>query len=135
MEVVQPSEALSETLEDAVARLEALGNPTRLSIYRLLVRAGAGGLPVGRLWRRLVAERGLSFIVFEQGEGPDAAMAEWRHVTFFSPWRFNVDGAAERLLSRTGWVRPEAERDPTGRELIENYLNPLAALPQIAPHV
>src|SRR5437762_2265549 len=55
MEAVQPSEALSESLEDAAARLEALGNPTRLAIYRLLVRAGDGGLPVGELQRRLDA--------------------------------------------------------------------------------
>ena len=31
-------------LDDAAARLEALGNPTRLRIYRTLVRAGATGL-------------------------------------------------------------------------------------------
>src|SRR6266853_1123643 len=36
-------------LDDAAARLEALGNPTRLKIYRTLVRAGAEGMPVGRL--------------------------------------------------------------------------------------
>ena len=35
-------------LDDAAARLEALGNPTRLKIYRTLVRAGAEGLPVGK---------------------------------------------------------------------------------------
>lgn len=40
-------------LEDAAARLEALGNPTRLSIYRLLVRAGSRGLIVGRLQESL----------------------------------------------------------------------------------
>ena len=28
---------------------EALGNPTRLAIVRVLVRAGEGGLPVGRI--------------------------------------------------------------------------------------
>lgn len=38
---------------DAAARLEALGNPTRLAIYRLLVRAGATGLPVGRIQQAL----------------------------------------------------------------------------------
>jgi DNA-binding transcriptional ArsR family regulator len=36
-------------LDDAVIHLEALGNPTRLKIYRALVRAGTAGLPVGRL--------------------------------------------------------------------------------------
>src|SRR5438876_7165852 len=40
-------------LDDAAAYLEALGNPTRLKIYRTLIRAGAAGLPVGRLQERL----------------------------------------------------------------------------------
>lgn len=40
-------------IEDAAARLEALGNPTRLRIYRALVRAGEEGMPVGRLQERL----------------------------------------------------------------------------------
>ena len=35
-------------LEKAASQLEALGNPTRLNIYRMLVRAGDDGLPVGR---------------------------------------------------------------------------------------
>jgi DNA-binding transcriptional ArsR family regulator len=40
-------------LEDAASRLEALGNPTRLRIYRTLVKAGDPGLPVGKLQSRL----------------------------------------------------------------------------------
>ena len=40
-------------LDDAAARLEALGNPTRLRIYRTLVRAGEDGMAVGRLQERL----------------------------------------------------------------------------------
>lgn len=40
-------------IDDAAARLEALGNPTRLKIYRALVRAGRAGMPVGRLQERL----------------------------------------------------------------------------------
>lgn len=39
--------------ETAAAHLEALGNPTRLAIFRLLVRAGEEGLPVGRIQQRL----------------------------------------------------------------------------------
>ena len=42
-------------LDDAAARLEALGNPTRLKIFRMLVRAGEQGLPVGRLQVKLDA--------------------------------------------------------------------------------
>ena len=40
-------------LDDAAAHLEALGNPTRLKIYRALVRAGDAGMPVGRLQEKL----------------------------------------------------------------------------------
>ncbi len=40
-------------LDDAAARLEALGNPTRLRIYRTLVRAGGDGMAVGKLQHRL----------------------------------------------------------------------------------
>src|SRR5213592_1404905 len=40
-------------LDDAAAHLEALGNPTRLKIYRTLVRAGDAGLSVGRLQDKL----------------------------------------------------------------------------------
>ncbi|NQW09187.1 MAG: helix-turn-helix transcriptional regulator [Alphaproteobacteria bacterium] len=39
------------------SRLEALGNETRLEMYRLLVRAGRDGLPVGELQRRTGAAR------------------------------------------------------------------------------
>jgi ArsR family transcriptional regulator len=40
-------------VDDAAARLEALGNPTRLQIYRALVRAGKAGMPVGKLQAKL----------------------------------------------------------------------------------
>lgn len=40
-------------LEKASTQLEALGNPTRLQVYRALVRAGDDGLPVGRLQDKL----------------------------------------------------------------------------------
>jgi ArsR family transcriptional regulator, arsenate/arsenite/antimonite-responsive transcriptional repressor len=40
-------------LEKAADQLEALGNPTRLQLYRILVRAGGEGLPVGRLQEKL----------------------------------------------------------------------------------
>ncbi|MCG7392899.1 metalloregulator ArsR/SmtB family transcription factor [Microvirga sp. ACRRW] len=40
-------------VEQAAKQLEALGNVTRLQIYRLLVRAGEAGLPVGQIQERL----------------------------------------------------------------------------------
>ena len=43
----------SMKIDDAAAHLEALGNPTRLRIYRSLIRAGGAGLAVGRLQEKL----------------------------------------------------------------------------------
>src|ERR1700694_4520867 len=40
-------------LDDAAAHLEALGNPTRLKIYRALVRAGLEGLSVGKMLQKV----------------------------------------------------------------------------------
>lgn len=40
-------------IETAASQLEALGNTTRLTIYRTLVRAGENGLPVGKLQLKL----------------------------------------------------------------------------------
>jgi DNA-binding transcriptional ArsR family regulator len=40
-------------IETAASQLEALGNATRLGIYRALVRAGDNGLPVGKLQLKL----------------------------------------------------------------------------------
>jgi ArsR family transcriptional regulator len=40
-------------IEEAASQLEALGNVTRLRIFRALVRAGDEGLPVGQLQEKL----------------------------------------------------------------------------------
>src|ERR687897_1883510 len=40
-------------IEQAAKQLEALGNPTRLQVYRTLVRAGHNGLPVSRVQEKL----------------------------------------------------------------------------------
>src|SRR6266851_6165813 len=40
-------------VEKAANQLEALGNPTRLQVYRALVKAGDPGLAVGRLQEKI----------------------------------------------------------------------------------
>lgn len=50
----------------------------------------------------------------------------------FSPWEFDLDPTAVALLERHGWVAPAGDGYPTGRELVERYLEPLAATPPIA---
>lgn len=91
---------------------------------RPVVVIGAG--PVGLAAAAQLAERGVEFLVLEAGPGVAAAVEEWRHVKLFSPWRYDVDSAARRLLERSGWVEPELGKLPTGGDLIDFYLEPLA---------
>lgn len=91
-----------------------------------------GGGPVGLAAAAHLLERGLEPIVFEAGDAVGASIREWRHVRVFSPWEFNIDPAAEALLTEAGWTAPAADAYPTGAEIVERYLEPLAALPAIA---
>lgn len=85
-----------------------------------------GGGPVGLAAAAHLMERGLSPIVLEAGERAGHAVRHWRHVQLFSPWKYNIDGAAARLLALTGWNSPDPEVYPTGGELLDHYLDPLA---------
>ena len=94
---------------------------------------GAG--PVGLAAAAHVLERGLTPIVLEAGPHVGHAVRQWGHVQLFSPWQYNIDSAAARLLASTGWNSPEPEQYPTGAELVERYLEPLAANTVLAPHI
>ncbi|WIN00635.1 FAD-dependent oxidoreductase [Actinoplanes oblitus] len=94
-----------------------------------VVVIGAG--PVGLAAAAHLAERGLPRIVLEAGDAPAAAIRQWGHVRLFSPWRFNIDPAAARLLTAAGWIRPGDDELPTGAQLADDYLRPLAGLPAI----
>lgn len=94
---------------------------------------GAG--PVGLAAAAHLSERGVPFIVVEAGDTPAAAVRAWSHIQLFSPWEYNTDPAARRLLADTGWQEPEASDLPTGGDLVKQYLQPLAELPALAPHI
>ncbi|KAB1948774.1 NAD(P)-binding protein [Micromonospora sp. ALFpr18c] len=98
-----------------------------------VVVVGAG--PTGLAAAAHLHERGLPYTVLEAGDTPGAAVRQWGHVRVFSPWRYNIDPAARRLLDEAGWVAPDPEALPTGAELATAYLQPLAELPQLKPHV
>jgi thioredoxin reductase len=91
-----------------------------------------GGGPVGLAAAAHLIDRGIRPVVFEAGATVGASIREWGHVRVFSPWEFNVDPVAAQMLERAGWIAPEADGYPTGDELVERYLEPLAALPEIA---
>jgi len=85
---------------------------------------GAG--PIGLAAAAHALERGLRPIVLEAGPAAGHAIRQWQHVQLFSPWEYNVDRAAGRLLRAEGWNSPDPQVYPTGAELLEQYLDPLA---------
>ena len=85
-----------------------------------------GGGPVGLAAAAQVLERGLEPVVLEAGPTVAHAVRQWGHVRMFSPWEYNVDRAAGRLLAAAGWNKPQPDQYPTGAELVAQYLEPLA---------
>ncbi len=94
---------------------------------------GAG--PVGLAAAAHLLERGLRPILLEAGDSVGHAVRQWGHVQMFSPWEYNIDRAAARLLASTGWNSPEPHQYPTGAELYERYLEPLATKTVLAAHI
>ncbi|NEM05858.1 FAD-dependent oxidoreductase [Geodermatophilus normandii] len=98
-----------------------------------VVVIGAG--PVGLAAAAHLLERGLEPLVLEAGEEVGAAVRAWGHVRLFSPWEYDVDAAAVRLLETQGWESPDRDALPTGADLVDSYLAPLAATPQLAGRI
>src|SRR5579859_5161892 len=104
--------------------------PTTTNLPVAIIGAG----PVGLAAAAHLLARGETPLVLEAGDAVGASIREWSHVRFFSPWKYTVDAASVALLAPTGWTLPDPERAPTGGDIVERYLEPLATLPQIAPH-
>ena len=94
-----------------------------------------GGGPVGLAAAAHALERNLKPIVLEAGPGIGHAVRQWGHVRMFSPWEYNIDRAAARLLTATGWNSPDPKQYPTGDELVERYLEPLATRTALKDHI
>lgn len=94
---------------------------------------GAG--PIGLAAAANLVERGIDFVVFEAGEAIASSVRSWGHTRLFSPWKHLVDPASQRLLEAGGWELPDPERAPTGAELVEMYVAPLAEVEAIASRI
>ncbi|MBO0331378.1 NAD(P)-binding domain-containing protein [[Muricauda] lutisoli] len=87
-----------------------------------------GGGPVGLAAAAHLKNCGQNFVLFESAEEVGANILSWGHVNLFSPWEYNIDKVAEKLL-RAAMVRiPNKERVPCGNEIVHQYLKPLAEL-------
>ena len=95
---------------------------------------GAG--PVGLAAAAHLLQRGEKPLVLERADQVGGNIAAWAHVRMFSPWSYTLDKASVALLEGSGnWQAPDADALPTGAEMIERYLQPLAELPQMRQHI
>ncbi len=97
-----------------------------------LAIVGAG--PIGLEAASAGLDAGFDVHVFERGEA-GAHVHAWGHVRMFTPWRMNLGPSSTARLERAGWTRPDLDAVPTGRELAEGYLDPLAKLPELKDRV
>ena len=102
---------------------------------KTLLVAVIGAGPVGLAAAAHLLERGETPIVFESGASVGANMRDWQHVRMFSPWQYTVDQAAVRLLNKHGWQMPPVDELPTGGAMVERYMLPFAALPEVSQHI
>ena len=98
-----------------------------------VVVIGAG--PVGLAAAAHLLDRGLEPLVLEAGPQVGANIAQWRHVRLFSPWCLALEPVSVGLLNQAGWTAPDPDALPTGADLLEDYLTPLAALPALASRI
>jgi thioredoxin reductase len=100
---------------------------------KTLAIIGAG--PVGLAAAAHALTRGLAPLVLEAGPEAGHAMRQWSHVRMFSPFGFNIDRAAAALLADSGWNAPDPDHYPTGGELLERYIAPLATRTALKEHI
>lgn len=103
-----------------------------MALIESLPVAVIGAGPVGLAAAARLVEHGIEPLLFERGSSVGSSILEWGHVRVFSPWKYNIDDAARRLLDAFGWTPPAPDIVPTGREIVDEYLVPLARVPQIA---
>jgi hypothetical protein len=90
---------------------------------------GAG--PIGLEAALAAHELGLGFTVYEAGPEAGAHVRDWGHVRLFTPWDMNVSERMRRALPDA----PTGGALPSGIELAEQLIDPLAALPALAPRI
>lgn len=86
-----------------------------------ILGAGAMGLEAALYAQALGHEP----VVYERGEVGDN-VRRWGFIELFTPWKLNMTPLGLRSLSRVGKSPPDPEAYPTGHDLVEKYLQPVA---------
>lgn len=82
---------------------------------------GAG--PIGLEAATEASARGHQVVVLEAGDQAAAAVREWSHIQLFTPWAMNTTRRGRGVV---GSIGVDEDLCPTGAELAELYLAPLA---------
>lgn len=90
---------------------------------RRIAILGAG--PIGLEAALYARELGHEPIVYERGDVGENVM-RWGFVRLFSPWKMNVSSLGLEAVRRVGVKPPDREAFPTGHELADGYLRPIA---------
>lgn len=104
---------------------------TRTTERTVIIGAGPTGLEAALA----LAESGRDFVLFEAGPSVGSNVRDWGHVALFTPWSMNVSPRARRMCAEHGVELPAGADCPTGHELVRDLLEPLAELPDVAPHI
>ncbi len=91
---------------------------------------GAG--PIGLDAALAAAEAGWDVDLYEAGDRPAAHVRDWGHVRLFSPWSIDASPRMRRALAEVGRSVPDDDACPTGHELCDLLLDPVAGLPAVA---
>ncbi|MGE7951023.1 NAD(P)-binding domain-containing protein [Lysinibacillus xylanilyticus] len=129
LKVINQTESCCPTAKDVKVQETVNNSNKKLPI----VIIGAG--PIGLAAAAHLVEQKQAFILLEAGNEIAHNIRTWGHVTLFSPWRYNINKTAKSLLEGSDWQEPNLETIPTGHELIDLYLKPLAELAQIKPSI
>jgi thioredoxin reductase len=91
-----------------------------------------GGGPIGLAAVANLLERGIPTVILETGASVGANLLAYGHVRLFSPWRYNIDPAMARRLTKAGWVAPPPESLPLASDVVAQVLEPFAKLAEVS---
>ncbi|MBW3580309.1 MAG: flavoprotein [Actinobacteria bacterium] len=94
---------------------------------------GAG--PTGLEAALACVETCRSFSLYEAAPQVAGNVRAWGHVSLFTPWDMVVSPRMARQLAGAGLEVPAGEAVPTGAQLVDQLLEPVADLPSVAPHL
>src|SRR3954466_16147716 len=100
------------------------GGAQPMTIHRQPRIAILGAGPIGLEAALAAAERGWEPTVYEAGRSAGANVRDWGQGRLFTPWEMNVSPRVRRVLADA----PSGPELPTGDELAQRLLEPLAAL-------